>query len=167
VRRDLLPQNVETKTLTGSDWGPEASLGWPSGYSWAGERDWTNRAFDAGSGDSSGQERRLVAGMGAPLESGNNYYVGIYNDSANAAGYTIESLGIGSGQTFPVNSLDYAAGSSATISNLAPREAKYDKVTIEPGTPSWEFTLTPTTGEMMHVRAPWYHSRFPDRLSGY
>jgi len=68
----------------------------------AGERDWTNRAFDAGSGDSSGQERRLVAGMGAPLESGNNYYVGIYNDSANAAGYTIESLGIGSGQTFPV-----------------------------------------------------------------
>ena len=74
--------------------------------------------------------RRLVAGIGRPLEPG-TYYVGVYNSSTTSTtSYTLESRGIGTGQSVPVNTLDYTAGSVATIANLAPREATYYKVTI-------------------------------------
>ena len=45
--------------------------------------------------------------------------------------------------------LGFASGSNATISNLAPREARYFKVTVAANTPSWEITLDPTVGEML------------------
>jgi len=74
------------------------------------------------------------------LESGNNYYVGIVQRLRQRRRLHHRKPGHRQRADLPANSLDYAAGSSATISNLAPREARYDKVTIEPGTPSWEFT---------------------------
>ena len=84
--------------------------------------------------------------MGRPLEPG-TYYVGVYNSHATqATSYTVESRGIGVGQTFPVTDLSYAAGSSATLTNLS--DVAYFKVTIPPNTPSWEITLEPSQQDM-------------------
>ncbi len=144
VRRDQLPQTTAT-----TPWSyPYSSNTWPSGYSWMEGLDWTNRVYEAG-GSNSQYYRRLVMGSGGPLEAG-TYYVGVYNgDASNAISYTLESRGIGSGQTLPVTTLSYTAGSTATITNLAAREAAYYKVSIPANTPSWEFTLSPSAGEMM------------------
>jgi hypothetical protein len=49
--------------------------------------------------------------------------------------------------TFPVVDLAFAGG-SATVSDLPRREAQYFKVSIPANTPSWEVTLTSTTGEV-------------------
>jgi hypothetical protein len=144
VRRDVLPDSA------GGNWGsPESNPTWPSGNSWAGVVDWTGRTYDIGSPTNLRVGERLVMAMGRPLEPG-TYYVGVYNShgTENAA-YTVESRGIGTGQSITVADLNYPAGSNATITNLTPREAAYFKVTIPPNTPTWEFTLAPTAGEMM------------------
>jgi hypothetical protein len=48
--------------------------------------------------------------MDQPLEPG-TYYVGIYNNTASTIASTlVDSRGIGSGQTYPVTTLDYAGG---------------------------------------------------------
>jgi hypothetical protein len=144
VRRDILPASAS------GNWGsPESSPTWPSGNSWAGGVDWSGRTYDVHAPLYQRVGERLVMGMGRPLEPG-TYYVGVYNSHATEnAAYTVESRGIGSGQRITVADLGYAAGSSATITNLTPREAAYFKVTIPPNTPSWEFTLAPSAGEMM------------------
>ncbi|MEY4568901.1 MAG: hypothetical protein RLZZ398_340 [Verrucomicrobiota bacterium] len=152
VRRDQLP-NATTTTNT-NDWypqGPSGNVVWPSGYQWAAgsgtAADWTDWANNPGSPPSSAPPR-LVMGGGRPLEAG-TYYLGIFNNSTNTeTSYSIVSRGIGSGQTYPVADLVYAGGST-TISNLAPREARYFKVTIPANTPSWEVTLSPSAGEML------------------
>ena len=146
VRRDQLPNNTTTTTSFGS-----GSLTWPSGNQWAAgsgsAADWTDWTNNPGSPNSTASPR-LLMGLGRPLEPG-TYYVGVYNGSTTTAtSYGIVSRGIGNGQTYLTTDLVYAGG-SATISNLAPREAKYFKVTIPTNTPSWEVTLSPSAGEMM------------------
>jgi len=101
---------------------------------------------------------RLLMGAGRPLEPRNSseppgtYYVGVYNsDTTQTTGYTIDSRGIGAGMFYPIAATLTYSGGSATITNLAPREAKYFKVTIPANTPSWELTLAPTVGEMLLV----------------
>ncbi|MCX6872868.1 MAG: hypothetical protein NTW21_03525, partial [Verrucomicrobia bacterium] len=145
VRRDQLPATTST-----SGWSyPQYSPNWPSGNAWRGGTDWSGRTYDIWAPTYQTVPPRLVMGMGRPLEPG-TYYVGIFNDHASAATtYAIESRGIGTGMTLPVTDLSYAAGSSATITNLAPRDAAYFKVTIPANTPSWELTLAPSAGEMM------------------
>jgi len=144
VRRDVLPDT------TAGNWNsPESNPTWPSGNSWAGGLDWTGRTYEIYLPPYPQVGGRLVMGMGRPLEPG-TYYVGVYNSHASVvADYTVESRGIGTGQTITVANLNFTAGSNATITNLAPREAAYFKVTIPPNTPSWEFTLAPSAGEMM------------------
>ncbi|MCX6873863.1 MAG: PA14 domain-containing protein [Verrucomicrobia bacterium] len=144
VRRDLLPDSAS------GNWGsPEANPTWPTGNSWAGGVDWTGRTYEVYAPPYPQVGDRLVMAMGRPLEPG-TYYVGVYNSHATiAAAYTVESRGLGTGQTITVADLSYAAGSNASVTNLAPREAAYFKVTIPPNTPSWEFTLAPSAGEMM------------------
>ncbi len=141
VARDVLPSTFST------GWSPSGSDEWPSGESWTQQTDWTGRSYDPD--ETSVIHRRFVAGMGRPLEPG-TYYVGVYNAAgAGQADFTLDSRGIGSGQILTVSNLEFASGSSATITNLAPREARYFKVTIPANTPSWEVTLDPTVGEMM------------------
>ena len=144
VRRDVLPDS------TSGNWSyPYTSPTWPSGNSWAGGLDWTGRTYEVYAPPYPQVGDRLVMGMGRPLEPG-TYYVGVYNSHATiAAAYTVESRGIGSGQSITVANLSPTAGSTATITNLTPREAAYFKVAIPPNTPSWEFTLAPSAGEMM------------------
>ena len=152
VRRDQLP-NATTTTNT-NDWypqGPSGNIVWPSGYQWAAgsgtAADWTDWANNPESPPSSAPPR-LVMGGGRPLEAG-AYYLGIFNNSTTTeTSYSIVSRGIGSNQTYPVTDLAYADG-TATINNLAPREAKYFKVTIPANSPSWEVTLSPSAGEML------------------
>ncbi len=147
IRRDQLPSVVST---TGTWSTPYNHGNWASGNSWRGQVDWTLRNDDDPLTNGTQQvQDRLVAGMGRPLEPG-TYYVGVYNEHASTnAAYQVESRGIGAGQTLPVTDLNFAAGSSANITALAPREAAYFKVTIPANTPSWEFTLAPSAGEMM------------------
>jgi len=149
-RRDHLP--VDTN-LSGNwpygwgIWGPSETTTWTSGNQWPGGTDWSGRRYAVGAPIYQGVPPRLVMGMGRPLEPG-TYYVGVRNpDANNATGYTVESRGIGTGLTCPVTNLAYA-GSPATITDLAPREARYFKVAIPANTPSWEVTLATATGEM-------------------
>ena len=144
VRRDQLPVSISTTPW----YYPDSYDSWPTGYTWVGELDWTGRSYEIYSPPYPQAPGRLVMGMGRPLEPG-NYFVGVYNNGASNTAWTIESRGIGAGQTIPVTTLNAAAGSSATISNLPAREAAYFRVTIPPNTPSWECTLAPSAGEMM------------------
>ncbi len=154
VRRDLLPWGLGS---TGN-WSPSTSATWPSGHQWLAGGDWTGRKYDLPADPRRTLDDRMLATMGRPLEPG-TYYIGVYNGGADPisgtssrpSSYTIESRWIGAGQAIPVQSLGYEAGSTATITNLAPREAAYYKVTIPDNTPSWEFTLAPTNGEMLMV----------------
>jgi len=145
VRRDQLPASTGN-----SGWSyPQSTDNWPTGNAVGAALDWTGRTYDTGAPTYTVPGPRLVLGMGRPLEPG-TYLVGVYNSHASqAAAYTIESRGIGTGQTIPVGNLNFAAGSSVTITSLPRREAAYYKVTVPANTASWEFTLTPTTGEMM------------------
>jgi large repetitive protein len=156
VRRDQLPASVGTNNGGVSSWGPSSDTSWPSGYQWSGGVDWTGRTYDVSSSPRRAVGDRLVAASGRPLVPG-TYIVGIYNTGADPitgvantpAAYTIESRGIGAGQAIPVGDVDFAAGSSVAVTNLAPREAAYFKTTVPPNTPRWEFTLSPTAGEAM------------------
>ncbi|MFZ4484817.1 MAG: Calx-beta domain-containing protein, partial [Chthoniobacterales bacterium] len=91
IRRDVLPDSLST----GGTWWwgnpPSQNASWASGNSWIQSLDWTQRYYNADGTEMT--SRRFVAGMGRPLEPG-TYYVGVYNaDSANPAGYTLESRG--------------------------------------------------------------------------
>ena len=165
VRRDQLPNS------TGTSYGwpdyyygyyPSASQSWPSGVQWGAgagsSADWTGWNYDIGDPTYAVAPPRLVMGTGRPLEAG-TYYVGIYNRGYDPqtgqytlpGSYTLDSRGIGAGQTYPITATLAYGGGTAAISNLAPREAKYFKVTIPANTPSWEVTLDPSAGEMALV----------------
>jgi len=145
VRRDQLPAATYTNGWSAPSYTPN----WPTGNAWSGGTDWSGRGYDLWFPAYQPAPSRLLMGMGRPLEAG-TYYVGVYNSDASAnAVYSIASRGIGTGMSLPVTPLNYAAGSTTLISNLAAREAAYFKVTIAPNTPSWEITLAPSAGEMM------------------
>lgn len=152
VRRDLLPAT----TGTTSSWSPSSATSFPSGNQVGASKDWTGRTYDTTASNRRGVDDRILLAGGRPLEPG-TYFVGVYNDgsdpvngtTAQPSSYTIESRFIGDGQAIPINSLGFAAGSNVSISNLAPREAAYYKVTVPASTPSWEFTFAPTSGETM------------------
>ncbi|WP_367873923.1 hypothetical protein [Luteolibacter sp. Populi] len=158
VRRDLLPFNTGTNNGSSSSWGPSSDPSWPSGYQWAGGGDWTGRDYDTITTPRRIIDDRIIAAAGRPLVPG-TYYIGIYNGGTDPisnttgqpASLTLESRGIGSGLAISVDSLSFTPGSSVTVNNLPPREAAYYKVTVPEGTPSWEFTLTPTAGEVSMV----------------
>jgi large repetitive protein len=151
VRRDLPPAENENPPpgRIPSGWAPWTVGSWLSGNQALGGIDWTGYSLDTGAIPA---PARHVMGMGRPLEPG-TYYVGVYNTSTTATtSYTVDSRGIGAGLTYPVTSLDYDGG-TATITGLAPREARYFKVTVPPNSASWELTLDATAGEVeMAVR---------------
>ena len=64
--------------------------------------------------------------------------------------YTLQSRGIGAGQSLAVTPVDFAGG-GATRLDLAPRELAYYKVTIPAGQTSWQVKLTATTGDVALV----------------
>ena len=156
VCRDLLPSNTQNS----GQWyyGPQSYTSWTSGYQWAAgngaSADWSSWYYDIGAPTYALATPRLLMAMGRPLESG-TYYVGVYNSSTTvASSYTIDSRGVGaagSGLTYEVAPTLAFAGGAAAITNLAPREASYFKVTIPANTPSWEVTLNPSVGEMCLV----------------
>jgi hypothetical protein len=170
VRRDLLPNGTSTLSAGGTGWNPATDTSWPTGNQWAGGTDWTGRTYDSATSPRRAVDDRIIAAAGKPLVPG-TYYIGIYNDgtdpinvtSNQAASLTLESRGIGNGQTIPINDLAFTAGSSVAVSNLTPREAAYYKVTVPAGTPSWEFTMAPTAGEMLVVAR---RDAIPDLLAG-
>ena len=151
IRRDLIPAH------SGASVG-NTQYTWPSGVQWSAGIDWTGRLRETAAPTYLPVGARMVVAMGQPLEPG-NYIVGVYNNGSTAIGYTIESRGIGAGQIIPINTMPQAAGSNVTISNLTPREAAYYRITVPPNTPSWEFTVAPTTGEMMMAAR---RGRIPD-----
>ncbi len=152
VRRDQLPGDTSTSIYWPdgpNPYVPSTGTGWPSGHQWAAGLDWTGRSYEEYDPLYTQVPQRLVMSMGRPLEPG-TYYVGVYNsDGTNPTSYTIDSRGIGAGQTYPITATLAYNGGSATITNLTPREAKYFKVTIPASTPSWEVTLAPSAGEML------------------
>ncbi len=156
VRRDQLPASTSTSVgWPNGYYYPSHSDTWPSGFQWAAgygsSADWTDWAYN-GTGHPDYAPPRLLMGTGRPLEPG-SYYVGVYNsDSSTATSYTLDSRGVGeagSGLTYEVAATLAFNGGSATITDLAPREARYFKVTIPADTPSWEVTLTPSSGELL------------------
>ncbi len=156
VRRDLLPNSTSTHNGASAGWNPATDTAWLPGYQWAGGTDWTGRSYDSATTPRRTMDDRIVAAGGRPLVAG-TYYIGIYNDGADpiagtsgqAASVTLESRRIGSGGSIPIQNLAFTAGGSVTVSELPPREAAYYKVTVPPGTPSWEFTLEPGAGESL------------------
>jgi hypothetical protein len=84
-----------------------------------------------------------------PLGPG-TYYIGVYNASGSPVSYTLESRGIGAGQRIPIVDLAFQNG-SVDLSGLAARENRFFRVVIPENTPSWEMTLTPSTGDMAMV----------------
>lgn len=148
VRRDLLPDRNNSGTPWPGDY-PSGTNYWPSGAAWGQTFDWTGLPGEAGSTDWN-YYRRFVAARGMPLEPG-TYYLGVYNlEGRGEASYVIESRAIGNGMTIPVATLGFAT-SDADITDLAPREAVYFKVTVPNDTPNWEFTLDQSVGESLLV----------------
>jgi len=158
VRRDLLPFNTSTNNGSTSGWSWATDPAWPTGYQWAGGGDWTGRDFDTTVTPRRSMDDRIIAAAGRPLIPG-TYYIGIFNHgtdpitntSNQPATVTLESRGIGGGLAIPVSNFAFTPGNSVAVNNLTPREAAYFKVTVPDGTPSWEFTLTPSAGEVSMV----------------
>ncbi|MBK8091506.1 MAG: choice-of-anchor D domain-containing protein [Verrucomicrobiaceae bacterium] len=146
VARDTLPQGSGSSSLPyGSTWSP--------GAEWPVSADWTHRSYDPPSSRSV-EQQRMVASMGRPLEPG-TYYVAV-RLSGSSASYNLQSRGIGqpgSGMNVELAGTVAFNGGSTTVTNLAPREAAYVKVTVPAGQPSWQVKLTPSAGEMMFALA--------------
>jgi hypothetical protein len=148
VARDVLPELPGT-----SGWSPSSSLSWPSGFRWAAGIDWTgyssNPPAETG-GANQPQPPRLVAGMGMPLEPG-RYFIAVFAQSGSTAvNYTVDSRGVGPGMVYPVANLAFDGG-SASLSGLAPREARYFRVSIPPNTRAWELILDVAGGSEMEM----------------
>lgn len=144
VRRDQLPNGLGTTY----PYGLHQSV-WPTGIQIAPGGDWTGHPQDAAG---AGQEgRRLVASLGYPLEPG-TYYIGVAGSGSdsNPLSYTLESRGIGDGQTIGVTDLSFTGdGSTVTMNALPEGEAAYYRIVIPAGTPSWKVRLTPSTGDAL------------------
>ena len=152
IRRDLLPGEFGywyggySYNFSGGAWSPGAESAWPSGHQWDEPYDLTQRRYDPGAEDA--LYRHFTCATGHPLEPG-TYYVGVRNDDpATPAAYTLESRGIGAGQSIGVSNVAFSGG-SASITSLAPRDLKVFKVTVPPSTPHWSLRLVPTTGDLM------------------
>ncbi|MGA1238902.1 MAG: hypothetical protein ACO34E_18795, partial [Limisphaerales bacterium] len=153
VRRDLLPESVRTQGSANWQRYPGYNTGWPSGYQWAAGSDWTGRTYDTGAPDFRRPGPRMLMAMGTPLEAG-TYYVGVYNPSASeGSSYVLDSRGVGlagSGYTYAVEAEELALnGGAVTVSGVAPREARYYRLTVPENTPSVELELEVTSGEML------------------
>jgi hypothetical protein len=145
VRRSLLPGSLATINENGDTWWPGDDSSWTSGAQWAEAADLTERAADPGGVDAS--YRHLTCGMGRPLEPG-TYYVGVLNDGSEAAAYTLESRGIGTGQAIPITSLSFAGGAKPT-GDLTARDVAVFKVTVPAASSHWSMRLEAGVGEMM------------------
>jgi len=143
VRRDTLPA-----ALTTTPWAaPGTTTNWLTTNQWAAGADWTRRTFS--SNNLTNEDGRILAmGLGQPLEPG-TYWIGVFGTGGtNALQYTVQSRGIGNGQTIPIVDLNYSGG-SATVTNLTAREAAYFRVQVPENSPGWKLKLTPTAGEAM------------------
>lgn len=140
VRRGMLPEALTTSGF------PDAFNEWPVGASRSAHfTDMNHRRYDPDGRDTYGQY--LMNPMGAPLEPG-TYFIGVTNPwfAAVPMSYTLESRGIGNGQSIAVTNL--ALNGSQPVASTPARMAKYFKVTIPAGTPSWELTLPPAAGDL-------------------
>lgn len=143
VARDVLPVALSTAPWS----SPGTTTNWPTTNRWAAGADWTRRSSSA-DGLVVEDNRLLAMGMGQPLEPG-TYYLGVINSAgATEMNYTLLSRGIGDGMSLPVTDLNFSGG-SATVSNLAPREAAYFRVQVPTNTPGWKMKLTSVGGEAM------------------
>ena len=142
VRRDQLPDGLSHIGWT----FPENGTTWPSGNQWAANSDWTDRN-DSPDGSMNESRRILAMGQGRPLEPG-SYYVGVNNDNANDMTFTVQSRGIGPGQTIGVNPLAFTGGTHTT-NGVPPREAVYYRVDVPSNAPSWKLRFTASAGESM------------------
>lgn len=145
VRRDLAPNALIT-----TPWNyPQNTLTWPSNYQWAATYDWSSRQSNP-SGQVDEYGRILAMGMGRPLEPG-TYYLGVINpNGTNPLAYTVQSRGIGTNLTIPVQPLAFAGG-SYTTNGLPAREAAYFSVTVPSNTPSWKLKLSTNASESLLV----------------
>ena len=117
---------------------------WLSGDQWNVGGDWTGYQYDP---DGQFEYYRVLAlGMGNPLVPG-TYYVGIYNNSATPAAYSLASRGIGTGFSIPVNSLAFSNGISTNTTGLNARQAAYYSVVVPSNTPSWRVELDTNIGQ--------------------
>ncbi|MCX6922905.1 MAG: hypothetical protein NT154_06800, partial [Verrucomicrobia bacterium] len=130
IRRDQPP------TSYGSSGVAFNSTTWPSGAQLAPINDWT--LLNEADGSSS-TGRVFQVGMGNPLQPG-TYYVGITNlDGTNLASYTVQSRGIGSGFSVPVEDLPFAGGSATAA--LPAREAAWYRLVVPNNSPSWKVAV--------------------------
>ena len=121
IRRDQVPDDGGGANF----FDPSAMSSWATGQQWNGTTS-------------------LVMGMGRPLQPG-TYFISVYNTSSTQnTSYMLLSRGIGQGQAIPVLEL----GSQASIANQASGESAYFSVNIPAETPSLEFTLDPSSGDM-------------------
>jgi hypothetical protein len=121
---------------------------WPSGYQWNVSGDWTGYEYDP-----DGQYEQywvLALGMGNPLVAG-TYYVGVYNNSATPASYSLASRGIGTGFSIPVTPLAFSNGIVTNLAGLSPRQAAYYSVVVPSNMPSWRVELDTNIGDVALV----------------
>jgi hypothetical protein len=144
VRRDQLPDSLNTHGHPSGYWYPYLDTQWRSGYQWGPYTDWTDYYYDASGTVVVG--RTFACGRGNPLEPG-SYYVGVINPSGTTPmSYTLVSRGIGTGLSIPVTPLAFAGG-TATLTNLPVREAAYFSVTVPTNTHNWKLSLSTNSGD--------------------
>ena len=113
--------------------------------------EWLGYTRDPGSVDV--YDHRLTVGMNHPLEPG-TYYVGVLAEGSGTSSYTLESRAIGSagsGLGIEVQEVAFAGG-SLNITDLAPRELVYAKVSVPEGAASMQMKLSPSVGELAMVK---------------
>jgi hypothetical protein len=138
VSRDTLP----TALSTSGSWlgnGPYADTSWPSGSQWV-NSDWAD-GWDCGRYG----VPMLAMGMGNPLQPG-TYYIGV-QDPNNASSYTLQSRGIGSGYTIPVQTLNFNGSATNTSLNVA--QGDYYRVMVPSNMPDWKLHLSATIGDVL------------------
>jgi hypothetical protein len=136
IRRDQPPTNYVSSGVAFS------STTWPSLAQLAPTNDWT---FLNEADGTSNTGRVFQVGMGNPLQPG-TYYVGITNiDNLNPATYTVQSRGIGSGFSVPVQTLQFSGGSDTEI--LSAREAAWYQLVVPTNAPSWKVALNFDAGD--------------------
>jgi hypothetical protein len=137
IRRDLPPTSYGSTSGFGF-----SSTTWPSGSQLAPTNEWTLLNEADGSSITG---RVFQVSMGNPLQPG-TYYVGMTNlDGVNPASYTVQSRGIGSGFSVPVQDVPFAGGSVTGV--LPAREAAWYRVVVPTNFPSWKVALNFDAGD--------------------
>jgi large repetitive protein len=140
IGKDNIPLNANTWP-PGMD--PYALQTWSYGAWLTGALDCSGKPLDADGTDES--SRIWMDGINRPLLIPGRYYVQVVSQTV-AANYTIVSRGIGNLFSLPAPTLAFAGG-QMTISNLAPREAAYFKVTVPTNTTSWKVQVSGLSGD--------------------